>query len=310
MGLAQLKFLEERRARIAGPPPALLKTLPRPAQMTAFMAVAQRGSFSDAAKDLGVGQPAISKRVRALEVLLGVTLVERKSGALTTSGKEAARSIEVHMNRLAAELGAIRAAQPSLTIALPSGRAGAALGQIIEAEKSIDLGPTCFVPAWSSASVTFRADAGGEDCENVFLYADEWAAVAGPGWRGPRDIDTDELKRLPLVAVTPEEHEAWHMILEQERPAELLRASRVEADAMIANGAALGVANAPLLPGMPEHALEPVSRRHVWPGSGLWVSVQNGTPAWDRGWALATALKAAFSARQGRAKRGRKPAAK
>ncbi|MEM1233151.1 MAG: LysR family transcriptional regulator [Pseudomonadota bacterium] len=310
MGLAQLKFLEERRARVSSPPSVPLKTLPRPEQMTAFMAVARLGSFSDAAEDLGVGQPSVSKRVRALEELLGVSLVERKTGALTPSGKDAARSMKAHLTRLAHDLGAIKAAQPSLTIALPSGRAGAALGHIIGAEKSIDLGPTCFVPAWSSASVTFRAHAGGEDCEDVFLFADEWAAVAGPGWTGPRDIDTDELKRLPLVAVTPEEHEAWHMILQRERPLQLFRASRAEADKMIADGTALGVANAPLLPGMPEQALKPVSRRHVWPGSGLWISVQNGTPAWDRGWALASALKSAFSARQERLKRGRKPTAK
>ncbi|MEM1373943.1 MAG: LysR family transcriptional regulator [Pseudomonadota bacterium] len=293
MGLAQTKLPEQPRMR-----PAVASTVPLPApeQIGAFLAVARIGSFSGAAADLGVGLAALQQDVRALEELLGLVLVEQRTGALTPSGQDAARSIEAHQSRLADDLGAITATQPTLTVALPGGPAGSALWQMLKARAHLELGHICVVPAWSSASMTFRADARGEDCENLFLFADEWAAVAGPGWKGPRDLDTATLKRLPLVAVTPEEHEAWHMILEEERPSQLFRASRRAADEMIANGAALGVANIPLLRGMPEGALKPVSRRHVWPGSGLWVSLHNGALAWDRGWALANALKAAFSA--------------
>jgi DNA-binding transcriptional LysR family regulator len=48
-------------------------------QMRYFTAVAERGSFTAAARDLHVAQQAVSQQVKALEQLLGVTLLERSS---------------------------------------------------------------------------------------------------------------------------------------------------------------------------------------------------------------------------------------
>jgi DNA-binding transcriptional LysR family regulator len=48
-------------------------------QMRYFAAVAERGSFTRAARDLHVAQQAVSQQVKALERLLGVTLLERSS---------------------------------------------------------------------------------------------------------------------------------------------------------------------------------------------------------------------------------------
>jgi DNA-binding transcriptional LysR family regulator len=48
-------------------------------QMRYFTAVAERGSFTAAAKELHVAQQAVSQQVKALEQLLGVTLLERSS---------------------------------------------------------------------------------------------------------------------------------------------------------------------------------------------------------------------------------------
>src|SRR5262245_8559121 len=45
--------------------------------MRYFTAVADRGSFTGAARELHVAQQAVSQQVRALEQLLGVTLLER-----------------------------------------------------------------------------------------------------------------------------------------------------------------------------------------------------------------------------------------
>jgi DNA-binding transcriptional LysR family regulator len=47
--------------------------------MRYFTAVAERGSFTAAARDLHVAQQAVSQQVKALEQLLGVTLFERSS---------------------------------------------------------------------------------------------------------------------------------------------------------------------------------------------------------------------------------------
>src|SRR5262249_59851249 len=52
-------------------------------QMRYFAAVADRGSFTGAAKQLHVAQQAVSQQVKALERLLGVTLLERSSRRVT-----------------------------------------------------------------------------------------------------------------------------------------------------------------------------------------------------------------------------------
>jgi DNA-binding transcriptional LysR family regulator len=52
-------------------------------QMRYFTAVAERGSFTRAAQELHVAQQAVSQQVKALEQLLGVTLLQRSSRQVT-----------------------------------------------------------------------------------------------------------------------------------------------------------------------------------------------------------------------------------
>ncbi len=54
-----------------------------------FLAVAREGSFSRAAKRLGVQHSTVSRRIRALEKKLATPLVERKSSGyvLTEAGE-------------------------------------------------------------------------------------------------------------------------------------------------------------------------------------------------------------------------------
>ena len=58
-------------------------------QLLAFLVVARRRSLSRAASELGLGQPTISDRLRALERELGATLVQRQGRgvALTSEGE-------------------------------------------------------------------------------------------------------------------------------------------------------------------------------------------------------------------------------
>lgn len=55
-----------------------------------FIAIAQHGSFSRAAEACGISQPTLSAQLRRMETLLGVTLLERRHGAvrLTPEGAE------------------------------------------------------------------------------------------------------------------------------------------------------------------------------------------------------------------------------
>jgi len=57
--------------------------------LRAFVAVVEHGSFSLAARQLGVSQPAVSQRVRNFEIACGLHLLDRRAGvALADTGRE------------------------------------------------------------------------------------------------------------------------------------------------------------------------------------------------------------------------------
>ena len=73
-----------------------------------MLTVAEMGSFRKAGHVLGIGQPAVSRRVRNLEDLLGVSLFERRTTTVAGwSFAEHARSI---LNDLHAAIGAAHSA--------------------------------------------------------------------------------------------------------------------------------------------------------------------------------------------------------
>jgi len=82
------------------------------ARLRAFAAFARRRSFSAAAAELRISQPAVSKHIADLERLLGLGLVERarRDGTLTNAGELVANhvlraeSLLVQATRGAAEL--------------------------------------------------------------------------------------------------------------------------------------------------------------------------------------------------------------
>src|SRR6202140_3858560 len=58
--------------------------------MQIFVRVAEKGSFSAVAKERGIGQPAVSKQISALEDELGAELIHRnsRSASLTEAGRD------------------------------------------------------------------------------------------------------------------------------------------------------------------------------------------------------------------------------
>jgi DNA-binding transcriptional LysR family regulator len=56
------------------------------ARLRAFAGFVRRRSFSGAAEELRISQPAVSKHIADLERELGTRLIERRSGALTAAG--------------------------------------------------------------------------------------------------------------------------------------------------------------------------------------------------------------------------------
>jgi DNA-binding transcriptional LysR family regulator len=76
-------------------------------QLAAFVAVVERGSFSQAAEALGVTQPAISLAVRALERRLGEKLLDRSGRRMEpTSAGRTVFSRAQRILQLEAEIGA------------------------------------------------------------------------------------------------------------------------------------------------------------------------------------------------------------
>ena len=74
-----------------------------------FLAVAREGSFSSAAKRLGVQHSTVSRRIRALEKKLAAPLVERKASGyvLTQAGEELKQSARRIENELLSFEGAV-----------------------------------------------------------------------------------------------------------------------------------------------------------------------------------------------------------
>src|SRR5215208_1662694 len=57
------------------------------ARLRAYSAFVRRKSFSDAANELRISQPAVSKHIANLERQLGVKLIERRTRSLTEAGE-------------------------------------------------------------------------------------------------------------------------------------------------------------------------------------------------------------------------------
>lgn len=75
-------------------------------QLRAFVTVVDRGSFSEAARELGISQPAVTMQVQALESDLGATLLDRRYRRVDLT--EAGRSLLPHARRVLDQLEAAR----------------------------------------------------------------------------------------------------------------------------------------------------------------------------------------------------------
>lgn len=70
--------------------------------LAAFEAAARHGSFTQAAQELNVSQPAVSQAIRKLEAAIGVPLFIRRhrSLALTTAGELLAEDVREGFSRM------------------------------------------------------------------------------------------------------------------------------------------------------------------------------------------------------------------
>jgi LysR family glycine cleavage system transcriptional activator len=104
-----------------------LLRLPSFSNLIAFDAIARHGTLTRAAKELNVSQPAISRRLAALEADLGHALFDRRTKplALTGSGKELFDVLRFGLSRLETVIRRLRSSSDfeSVTISAGSGLA-------------------------------------------------------------------------------------------------------------------------------------------------------------------------------------------
>ena len=72
------------------------------AQLRTFVTVVERGSFSDAARAMGISQPAVTMQIQALEADAGATLLDRRYRRIDLT--EAGRTLLPYARRVLGEV--------------------------------------------------------------------------------------------------------------------------------------------------------------------------------------------------------------
>ncbi|MFE2599091.1 LysR family transcriptional regulator [Streptomyces sp. NPDC059396] len=209
---------------VARPAAPLAHRVPDLGALELLLAVARLGSLGRAARELGITQPAASSRIRAMERLLGVALVDRSprgsrltdAGSLVTdwarrvveaaeafdAGARALRGRRDSRLRVAASMTiaeyllpgwliALHRARPDTAVSLQAGNSAAVAARVLAHES--DLG---FVEGPEAP----------EGLDSAVIGHDRLVVIVAPGhpWarrRGP--IDARELAATPLILREP-----------------------------------------------------------------------------------------------------------
>jgi LysR family nitrogen assimilation transcriptional regulator len=199
-------------------------------QIEYFVQVAQTGSFSRAADELGIGQPALSRQVRALEVDLRQTLLTRtgRGVSLTEPGRqllERGREMLQLAQATRQELGALRG-EPvgQIAVGLPPSLARRFTVPLIEqfeaemprARIGVVEAFTTHICEWLNAS---RVDLGlvynpepQSGLEFVPVLMESLCLLGPPGSVHRDTVRLAELARLPLVM--PQSGHSFRRLLE------------------------------------------------------------------------------------------------
>jgi len=194
-------------------------------QLRYFLAIAEAGSFTAAARRLHVSQPALGYQVKQLEERHGLALLERHSRgvALTPAGAILAD----HARRIFAEVEAAEGAlAPDLVAASASGaeaRLALREGLSDELARAVAAGELdaalCYDPL------------GTERLEAIPLYTEDLYLVGSPGVvGGSGDIEFAEVSRLPLVV--DGRFQAGRRLIEAAAREKGLRLDMIEAEAV------------------------------------------------------------------------------
>jgi DNA-binding transcriptional LysR family regulator len=198
------------------------------APLRAFAGFVRRGSFTGAAEELRISQPAVSKHIADMERALGVKLIERRSRVLTPAGEFMATHVlraEALLARAVKGVAALRTPGLGELSILASGTPGTyLLPDLIADFQQAHPGVRVTIGLGTSAEViaavrTHRAEvgiAGGfvavPEIEAEPLIEDEIVIVGAPRFKHKR-LSRDQLEAMTWV--TREQGSATSMLADR-----------------------------------------------------------------------------------------------
>ena len=218
-------------------------------QLRYFLAIAEAGSFTAAARLLHVSQPALGYQVKQLEERYGIPLLERHSRGIRTTKAgavlaEHARKIMAEVEAAEAALGKMRKA-PVYVISLGvTPTPGRAIAPQLVASAALGAGPRVSLREGLSDELARLVLAGELDAalcydpQNVEklsptpLYSEDLYLVGPPDLVGPSqgDIPFADLTRLPLVL--DGSFQAGRRLIEQAARERAINLDLIEAEAV------------------------------------------------------------------------------
>lgn len=179
----------------------LLQRVPRLQRLAVFDAVAATGSFTAAARELGITQPAVSRHIATIERQLGVPLFERGAGRvdLTEHGRRLADGVAsafTGLERTLDDVAAIRdtlvfAVQPAMATSwivpalerLEAATASQVRLRIFDRTSELDQGE------WDLAIMPGRGE--WESWTSTPLFTEAVRPIASPGFAAAHGLDAD-----------------------------------------------------------------------------------------------------------------------
>jgi DNA-binding transcriptional LysR family regulator len=185
------------------------------ARLRAFAGFVRRGSFSAAAEELRISQPAVSKHIAEIERDLGVKLIERRTRALTAAGEYLANHVlraEAILVQAKQGIAALREPEQGSLSILASGTPGTyLLPEIVAHFRSLHPGVRVSFGLATSAEVlkavrAHRAEIGvsggfvaAPEIESEPLIEDE-IVIIGPSTFAGRRLTRDDLETMTWIS--------------------------------------------------------------------------------------------------------------
>jgi LysR family glycine cleavage system transcriptional activator len=185
------------------------RTLPPLESLRVLAASVRHGSFSGAARELGLTPAAVSVRMRDLEDQLGVSLFYRHGPRLTVSAEGAllAEKVELAVSLIRSAIDALRSLQPALRVTCAPTFASRWLiprlaeYQSLAKSQPIRLDASATILPAGEFDVAIRSGRGPwSGYSAVELMREQGTPMLSPSLAGGRELTLDRLLELPLIA--------------------------------------------------------------------------------------------------------------